>query len=54
MIQGDITPESLYKNSRNISRFLNKHGLNSALFKDKLIQKMKNKKSICTSGYQLF
>ena len=54
MIQGDITPESLYKNSRNISRFLHKHGLNSQLFKDKLIQKMKNKKSICTSGLPSF
>lgn len=54
MIQGDITPESLYKNSSKISRFLHKHGLNSALFKDKLIQKMKNKKSICTSGLSTF
>ena len=54
MIYGDITPESLYKNSSKISRFLHKHGLNSALFKDKLIQKMKNKKSICTSGLPTF
>ena len=54
MIQGDITPESLYKNSKNISRFLHKHGLNSALFKDNLIQKMKNKNSICTSGLPTF
>lgn len=54
MIQGDITPESLFKNSSKISRFLHKHGLNSALFKDKLIQKMKNKKSICTSGLPTF
>ena len=54
MIKGDITPESLFKNSSNISRFLHKHGLNCALFKDKLIQKMKNKKSICTSGLSTF
>jgi acid stress-induced BolA-like protein IbaG/YrbA len=54
MIYGDITPESLYKNSSKISRFLHKHGLNSALFKDKLIQRMKKKKSICTSGLPTF
>ena len=54
MIKGDITPESLFKNSSNISRFLHKHGLNCALFKEKLIQKMKNKKSICTSGLSTF
>jgi hypothetical protein len=54
MIEGDITPESLFKNSSNISRFLHKHGLNCALFKNKLIQKMKNEKSICTSGLSTF
>jgi hypothetical protein len=54
MIDGDITPESLFKNSRKIRRFLHKHGLNHELFKDNLIQKMKNRKSICTSRLPTF
>jgi hypothetical protein len=54
MIEGDITAESLFKNKNNIKRFLNKHGLNHELFINKLVQKMKNKKSICTSGLSTF
>jgi hypothetical protein len=54
MIDGYITPESLFKNRNKIGRFLHKHGLNHELFKNNLIQKMKNRKSICTSRLPTF
>lgn len=54
MIDGYITPESLFKNRNKIRRFLHKHGLNHELFKNNLIQKMKNRKSICTSRLPTF